>query len=208
MTSAKQTKANQKNAAKSTGPTSKQGKEIVARNALKHGLTSQDQHLLPGENAQEFSTLQQLLRNDLRPIGMLENVLADLIINLVWRLRRTTGIETGVLAYAFYNSRCQQAAGRVQCLKDRALVFFEPSEKVKMAEQELVAATAERDEQVPWLGQAFIEDSEGRNALARLTRYETALLNQLTKANRELIALQEKRIESEKELDLDRLDRR
>ena len=58
----------------------------------------------------------------------------------------------------------------------------------------LEKATAKRDKEVSMLGQAFIEDAENRNALMKLSRYETTLWNHLAKARHELQILQEKRV--------------
>ena len=49
MTSDKQADANRRNARKSTGPKTPEGKAAVRLNALKHGLLANDV-LLPGED--------------------------------------------------------------------------------------------------------------------------------------------------------------
>ena len=49
MTSEKQAEANRRNALKSTGPKTPEGKSTVRHNALRHGLLSRD-ILLPGED--------------------------------------------------------------------------------------------------------------------------------------------------------------
>jgi hypothetical protein len=49
MGSDKQIRANRRNARKSTGPKTPEGKSVVSHNALKHGLLSQ-QILLPDED--------------------------------------------------------------------------------------------------------------------------------------------------------------
>jgi hypothetical protein len=49
MTSDKQARANRRNALKSTGPNTPEGKAAVRHNALRHGLGSSD-ILLPGED--------------------------------------------------------------------------------------------------------------------------------------------------------------
>ena len=56
MTSDKQAKANRRNALKSTGPKTPEGKAAVRHNATKHGLLSQEV-ILPGEDE---AALQEL----------------------------------------------------------------------------------------------------------------------------------------------------
>ena len=53
MATEKQIEANRRNAKRSKGPTSDEGKRKSSRNALKHGLTAKDL-LLPHENPAEF----------------------------------------------------------------------------------------------------------------------------------------------------------
>ena len=50
---------------------------------------------------------------------------------------------------------------------------------------------------VPFVGRAFVEDTKTRDALAKLSRYETGLWNQLVKARRELRELQARRVNAE-----------
>ncbi len=64
MTSDKQLRANQRNALKSTGPRTPEGKAAIRRNALKHGLLSQEV-LLPGEDEAALKDLGDTLRNEL-----------------------------------------------------------------------------------------------------------------------------------------------
>ena len=47
------------------------------------------------------------------------------------------------------------------------------------------------------MGRAFIEDTKTHDALAKLSRYETGLWNQLVKARRELRQLQARRVNAE-----------
>ena len=47
------------------------------------------------------------------------------------------------------------------------------------------------------MGRAFIEDTKTHDALAKLSRYETGLWNQLVKARRELRELQARRVNDE-----------
>ena len=56
MTTAIQIKANRKNAKKSTGAKTKEGKRIVANNALKHGVFAK-QLVLSDENPEDYQQL-------------------------------------------------------------------------------------------------------------------------------------------------------
>ncbi len=66
MTSEKQVQANRRNALKSTGPKTQEGKDIVRHNAVKHGLLSQEV-LLPDEDEAAFRELGERLREELQP---------------------------------------------------------------------------------------------------------------------------------------------
>jgi hypothetical protein len=87
MTSEKQSKANRRNALKSSGPRTPEGKNVVRLNAVKHGLLSQTV-LLPGEDAETLKKLGESLRAELQPVGDLEGMFVDRIIAAHWRLRR------------------------------------------------------------------------------------------------------------------------
>jgi hypothetical protein len=79
MTSEKQIKANQRNALKSTGPKSPEGRAATRLNARTHGLLSQDV-LLPGEDEEALKELDENLRAELQPVGELESLLVDRVI--------------------------------------------------------------------------------------------------------------------------------
>src|SRR5260370_15181392 len=95
MASEKQRVANRRNAQRSTGPKSAEGKQVVGRNALKHGLLSR-QVLLPGENASSLAKLRRRIVDALQPAGGLERLLVDRIVQGLWRLRRLGRLETGL----------------------------------------------------------------------------------------------------------------
>jgi hypothetical protein len=95
MASDKQTRANRRNARKSTGPKTQEGKAAVSQNALKHGLLSQ-QILLPNEDEASFIQLSERLHSELQPVGELETLLMERILFAAWRLRRILVVETGI----------------------------------------------------------------------------------------------------------------
>ena len=95
--SKKQLKANRQNAKKSTGPKTEAGKAIAARNALKHGLYSNQlilnsSHLK--ENKIEFLLMLQSLRDELAPRTVSEDYLVQKIAACYWRSRRVIAAET------------------------------------------------------------------------------------------------------------------
>jgi len=92
-TSVIQIKANQTNAQKSTGPVTEEGKQIVANNALKHGLFSK--HLvLSDENPEDYQLLLDGLQTELKPVCTLEQSLVERIAVTLWRQRRLIRSET------------------------------------------------------------------------------------------------------------------
>jgi hypothetical protein len=97
MASEAQIQANQENAKHSTGPRSPGGKQRVALNALKHGLTGK-QVVLYNEKPEDFDAFRGSLWEDLDAQGMLEGVLVDKIVADAWRLRRVPLLEAAMHA--------------------------------------------------------------------------------------------------------------
>jgi len=76
-----------------TGPRTQRGKQKSKGNALKHGVFSQAV-LLEGERRIEFDSLLNGLRNDLEPVGALEELLVEKLASIVWRHRRLIVAES------------------------------------------------------------------------------------------------------------------
>ena len=89
MATEKQIAANRKNAQRSTGPRTPEGKARSAMNALKHGLTSRGGPF-PGEDPNEFTDHQLQMSRDLDPNGPVEAFLAERICRLSWFLLRAS----------------------------------------------------------------------------------------------------------------------
>ena len=88
-----QVKANQSNALKSTSPVTAEGKQIVANNAVKHGLFSK--HLgLRDESPEDYQLLLDGLQIELNPVGTLEQSLVERIAVTLWRQSRLVRSET------------------------------------------------------------------------------------------------------------------
>jgi hypothetical protein len=88
MTSQKQIEANRRNAQKSTGPKTPEGKTAVAQNAIKHGFTA-NTPILPDEDPTAYDAFKSQLTKELNPQGSVENMLAERIVDLSWRLKRS-----------------------------------------------------------------------------------------------------------------------
>jgi hypothetical protein len=102
-TSDKQIEANRRNARKSTGPVTPEGKAAVRHNALKHGLLAREAVIAGGafaESEQDFETFLAGLHDDLDPQGSLEELLVEQIGICYWRLRRALRADTREFEYA------------------------------------------------------------------------------------------------------------
>lgn len=95
MASTRQIDANRANARKSTGPTSEKGKAVSRSNAVKHGLQA-ELLVLPGEDKEVFNSLCDRVFDEVQPVGMLEEKLAEEIAISFWRLRRARLAEAGI----------------------------------------------------------------------------------------------------------------
>lgn len=96
MISQKKLEANRSNAAKSTGPTSDEGKATASRNSLKHGMYASNP-LLPHEDPAEFQAFREGIVRHLRAQGPMELLLVDRIVCCAWRLRRIGEIENWII---------------------------------------------------------------------------------------------------------------
>ena len=105
MSTQKQIDANRKNAQKSTGPKTPDGKSATAQNAIKHGFTA-NTPIIPGEDPAAYDTFKTNLLKELNPQGPAESMLADRIIDLSWRLKRS-----GRLHIAAYHVFAEGSSG-------------------------------------------------------------------------------------------------
>jgi hypothetical protein len=89
--------ANRRNALRSTGPKSLEGKAASSRNATTHGLTA-SQPLLPDEDPTEYEVLASALYERMAPEAGHEELLVADIVSLTWRLRRLECVEVALFA--------------------------------------------------------------------------------------------------------------
>jgi hypothetical protein len=105
MTSFKQFEANRRNARKSTGPTSEEGKQRSRCNAVRHGLTAETV-IGALEDAEDYKTFEAAIIADYDAQSAVERELVLRLASLLWRLRRATAIETGL-----FESQADQQGG-------------------------------------------------------------------------------------------------
>ena len=95
MSSLKQIEANRRNALKSTGPTTPEGKERSRRNALRHGLTAETV-IAALEDSEDYQAFEAAVISDYDAESAVERELVLRLASVLWRLRRATGIETAI----------------------------------------------------------------------------------------------------------------
>src|SRR2546425_13272170 len=100
MTTPAQIEANRRNAQKSTGPKTAQGRAAVSLNGLRHGLRAETA-VLPFEDPAEFAKLKQELEAEFRPQGIREQFVFDDLVLAAWRLERARIYDTAVQARLF-----------------------------------------------------------------------------------------------------------
>jgi hypothetical protein len=155
MATEAQIEANRANAQKSTGPRTPEGKAVVSHNSVTHGLLARA-GVIPGEQEDEFQAHREGLRKQLRPGAPLEDVLAERVVDLSWRLKRAARDQEVAYA-ALYQKYLENQP--------------EPSEP---------------DAWQAALGRMIVEDFCGAAVLERLQRYERRIESGFYKALKEL----------------------
>jgi hypothetical protein len=96
MTSFRQIEANRRNARKSTGPVTQEGKQHSRCNAVRHGLTAETV-IGALEDAEDYKEFEAAVTAGFDTETAVERELVLRLASLLWRLRRATAIDTGLL---------------------------------------------------------------------------------------------------------------
>lgn len=96
MTSEAQISANRRNALRSTGPKSAEGKAASSRNAIKHGIHSQIA-VLPNERQEDYDANVAAFIRKFQPQDDVERRLVERMADCEWRLMRSRYIETAAI---------------------------------------------------------------------------------------------------------------
>ncbi len=95
MSSFRQIEANRRNASKSTGPITREGKQRSHCNAVRHGLTAETV-IGALEDAEDYKAFEAAIIADYDVQSAVERELVLRLASLLWRLRRATTMETGL----------------------------------------------------------------------------------------------------------------
>ncbi|MGO9682083.1 MAG: hypothetical protein ACLPTZ_05730 [Beijerinckiaceae bacterium] len=202
MTSFRQIEANRRNACKSTGPITEEGKQRSRCNAIRHGLTAETV-IGALEDAEDYKAFEAAIIADYDAQSAVERELVLRLASLPWRLRRATTMETGLFEIQadhlceFRKARQVQPASRAvfhAMLGGAEPVTFDRGETTPNTSTELEAVPSATTRPVETavdlnadLARCFLRLANLPNfALDRLSRYEATLWRQ---AGRILFAL-------------------
>jgi hypothetical protein len=184
VTSERQKAANQANARHSTGPKTLEGKAVIRLNALKHGLLAREV-VLPGEDADAFEDLWNRVRADLSPMGPIEELLVDRIVNAMWRLGRLARAETALFLWRVHELKADRLKRQIRSYETDLLGGF--------SSLTVIADKASHSEATDALAQAEYEQAKEGDAFAKLARYERSIEQSLFRTLNELRQMQDKR---------------
>ena len=83
----KRAEINRRNAMKSTGPKTKEGKKTASYNALRHGCTGQIV-VMPEEDMQAYLKFQQTYHDLYKPANAIEVQFVQIIVDASWKMNR------------------------------------------------------------------------------------------------------------------------
>ena len=100
MISQRTIEANRRNAARSTGPRTAEGKDKVRFNAVTHCMTAATV-VLPHEDEEAYQQRLEDWTNELKPPGKLGQYLVKRVVKISWQLDRADTFEQAHLAQRF-----------------------------------------------------------------------------------------------------------
>jgi hypothetical protein len=125
-TSSKRIEANRRNAKRSTGPTSPEGKRRVSLNALKHGLTAATV-VLPGEDSLVLQARVDAWKADCPPQSTMEDYLVERAAHVSWQLDRADRVIAACLRDRMNFSAVEQAAEEAEEVADlQRWLYWDP----------------------------------------------------------------------------------
>jgi hypothetical protein len=191
MVSETQILANRRNAQKSTGPRTSEGKAAVSQNAVKHGLLA-ERDVISLESPAEFELYRDLMLAELDPASPMESMLAERIVGLSWRLKRVGCIQNQAIDALNTDNTPSPLAKLTKSL------FFKGQNPLHEDTSESATALA--------LGRLAVKDFSNARVLERLLMYERRIEHSLYKTLLELQRLNlVKKLNASSEMPFDQL---
>jgi hypothetical protein len=175
MSSQAKIEANRRNAEKSTGPKTEEGKAVVAQNAVKHGLLGR-QDVVSWEDQEQFEIHRGKVLGELAPVGVMETILAERVVSLTWRLQRAQRMQTEAMNYL--------TADRTE---DKSLASLLKA----LAQKNKPTPRGDRQTQGQYaIGRSLCKDWANDLVLDRMLMYERRIESSLFRTSAELQRLQ------------------
>ncbi len=133
MISEKQLEANRRNAQRSTGPRTEEGKKASALNAHRHNLTGQVTAMTDADRIMHDAFSASLVES-LAPEGAMEIQLAQRIATDSWRLNRLSAIEDNLyaLGHSAHSDDIETEHPEIHAALTAAKVFQEESKQLQL----------------------------------------------------------------------------
>ncbi len=178
MATEAQITANRLNAQKSTGPRTDEGKEASSQNAFKHGLFV-NKAVIRDESQEEYDRHREALLAEWNPIGQMEAIVTERLVNLTWRLERAQRMQNQSIEYLGLRQLDSVTGSNIKTLYRRAneQSWDEPD----VAGDHLL------------LGRLATKDWSYSRVLDRMLLYERRIENSMYKTMGELKKLQKMR---------------
>jgi len=158
--SKKQLLANRRNAKKSTGPKTREGKLTTSKNAIQHGLDA-EKFVVIGEKINDLIEFRDRLIDHLKPQGIQEEIIVSKIIDVAIRLRRIPIIEAGIFNHEMLE---------YEAIEEKDSV----ADTIRGARDEGIAISAHTI--IRKTGLAFARDCNQGSAILKLNTIEDRLL--------------------------------
>jgi hypothetical protein len=133
MISEKQLEANRRNALRSTGPRTEDGKKVSALNARRHNLTGQVTAMTEADRIMHDAFSASIVES-LAPEGAMETQLAQRIATDNWRLNRISAVEDNLFALG-HNAKSNEVETEdpeIHAALTAAKVFKEESKQLQL----------------------------------------------------------------------------
>ena len=188
MTTKKQAAANKRNAKKSTGPRTAEGKARSARNATRLGVLTRPV-TAPHEDLEELLNLQRALMEEFEPDTYMAQLLVKRLAMLFWREHRLADAEAREFRLSEFDAMQAEAAGEEAAEKAMELVTREDKRGIDF-DMESEIPRHYKEASLGALRQSTLVIPLERQLL--IGRYQTMLSNQIAQTYRQLEAEMER----------------